>query len=141
MKFHFEQTILSFWTKFTQKRYLWSKAEKLSIIIEMHVFKLVLVPNSTIIFIIFWDSLIFYQIFLSPQVKRCAIITYKHGRYELPHELPNDLGKVGNIRKRSRLHSLVPSLPTKMKLLLILGKKYQKIATKLFLKCAISHEN
>ena len=29
--------------------------------------------------------------FLSPQVKRCAIITYKHGIYELPHELPNDL--------------------------------------------------
>ena len=33
----------------------------------------------------------FYQIFFSPQVKRCAIITYKHGIYELPHELPNDL--------------------------------------------------
>ena len=33
----------------------------------------------------------FYQIFLSPQVKQCAIITYKHGIYELPHELPNNL--------------------------------------------------
>ena len=33
----------------------------------------------------------FYQIFLSLQVKRCAIITYKHGMYELPNELPNDL--------------------------------------------------
>ena len=33
----------------------------------------------------------FYQIFLSPQVKRCAIITYKPGIYELPLELPNDL--------------------------------------------------
>ena len=33
----------------------------------------------------------FYQIFLSPQVKRCAIITYKHGIHELLHELPNDL--------------------------------------------------
>ena len=32
-----------------------------------------------------------YQIFLSPQVKRWVIITYKHGIYELPHELPNDL--------------------------------------------------
>ena len=32
-----------------------------------------------------------YQIFLSPQVKRCAIITYKHSIYELPHELPNDI--------------------------------------------------
>ena len=29
-----------------------------------------------------------YQIFLSPQVKRCAIITYKHGIYELPNEFP-----------------------------------------------------
>ena len=33
----------------------------------------------------------FCQIFLSPEVKRLAIITYKHGIYELPHELPNDL--------------------------------------------------
>ena len=33
----------------------------------------------------------FYQIFLSPQVKRWAIITYKYGIYELPHGLPNDL--------------------------------------------------
>ena len=41
----------------------------------------------------------FYQIFFSPQVKRIAIITYKHGIYELPHELPNDLGlKILRIR-------------------------------------------
>ena len=34
----------------------------------------------------------FYQIFrLLPQFKRWAIITYKHGIYELPHELTNDL--------------------------------------------------
>ena len=33
----------------------------------------------------------FYQLFLSPQVKRWAIITYKHGIYELPHELANHL--------------------------------------------------
>ena len=33
----------------------------------------------------------FYQIFLSPQVKRFAIIIYKDGLYELLHELPNDL--------------------------------------------------
>ena len=32
-----------------------------------------------------------YQILLQPQVKRWAIITYKHGIYELPHELPNAL--------------------------------------------------
>ena len=33
----------------------------------------------------------FYQTFLSPQVKRCSIITYEHGIYELPHELPSNL--------------------------------------------------
>ena len=47
----------------------------------------------------------FCQIFLSPQVKRCAIITYKHGIYELPHELPKDLRLkiLGNIRKLSKI--------------------------------------
>ena len=29
--------------------------------------------------------------FLSPQAKRCTIITYKHGIHELPHELLNNL--------------------------------------------------
>ena len=33
----------------------------------------------------------FYQIFFSPQVKRCAIITYKHGIYMMRQQLPNDL--------------------------------------------------
>ena len=42
-------------------------------------------------FIIFLDFLMFYQIILSQQVKRWAIITYKHGMHELSHELPNDL--------------------------------------------------
>ena len=46
---------------------------------------------SAVSFIIFWDFSMFYQIFLLPQVKRWAIITYKHGIYELPHELSNDL--------------------------------------------------
>ena len=46
---------------------------------------------TTISFIIFWDFSMFYQIFLSPQVERCAIITYKHGIYELPHEFSNNL--------------------------------------------------
>ena len=32
----------------------------------------------------------FYQIFFSPQVKRLAIITYKDGIYELPHDLPHE---------------------------------------------------
>ena len=46
---------------------------------------------QTIMFLTFLDFLMFYQIFFSPQIKRWAIITYKHGVYELPHELPNDL--------------------------------------------------
>ena len=33
----------------------------------------------------------FYQVFLSPQVKRIVIISNKDGIYEVPHELPNDL--------------------------------------------------
>ena len=47
--------------------------------------------SSTTSFIIFWNFSMFYQTFLSPQLKRCAIITYKHGMYELPHQLLNDL--------------------------------------------------
>ena len=44
---------------------------------------------------------------LSPQVKRCAIITYKHGIYELPHGLlvlPQDLKKLRKVRKVSKPH-------------------------------------
>ena len=40
---------------------------------------------------IFWDFSMFYQIFASPQVKWWAIITYQHGIYQFPNELPNDL--------------------------------------------------
>ena len=46
-------------------------------------------PTTT--FIIFWDFLMFQQVFLSLQVKRYAIITYNHGIYELPHGFLNDL--------------------------------------------------
>ena len=38
---------------------------------------------------IFWDFLIFYQIYLSPQGQRIIII--KHSIYKLLHELPDDL--------------------------------------------------
>ena len=50
----------------------------------------------------------FYQIFPSPQLKRYAIITYKQGIYELPHELPNDLE---NVRKLSKPHRMIPQCP------------------------------
>ena len=63
---------------------------------------------QTIIETILWEFLMFYQIFLSWQVKWCAIISNKQSVYELPHELPNDLrlrilgnneklGKSGNV--------------------------------------------
>ena len=60
-------------------------------IYTVFVIKPTLFFETAIIFIIFWDFLMFYQIFLSPQVKLCAIITYKHGMYEFPHELPINL--------------------------------------------------
>ena len=50
-----------------------------------------LIKNLAIIFIIYSGFLIFYQIFVSPQVKQCEINTYKHGIYEFYHELPHDL--------------------------------------------------
>ena len=72
----------------------------------------------------------FYQIFLSPKVKRWAIITYKHGIYEeLQHELPNnkptqkkkkkDLRKLVTIRKLSKTDRMIgqrPDPPPKWKL-------------------------
>ena len=58
---------------------------------NLKVFSLFFFKISTTIFIIFWDFLMFYQIFLSPQVERCVIITCKHGIYQFPHELQNDL--------------------------------------------------
>ena len=44
-----------------------------------------------VLIIIFWDFLIFIQIFLSPQVKQSVINSNKHDIYELPYYLPNDL--------------------------------------------------
>ena len=53
------------------------------------ILSLLLTLRSTTSFIIFRNFSMFYQTFLSPQVKSCAIITYKHDMYELPHQLPN----------------------------------------------------
>ena len=47
--------------------------------------------KTTTMTLIFWDFFIFYQIFLSPQVKRIVIICNKDFIYDLPHELPNNL--------------------------------------------------
>ena len=45
IKFHFEQTILNFWTKLAQEGYLCSITQKVNIIIEFCLLKLVLMPN------------------------------------------------------------------------------------------------
>ena len=47
--------------------------------------------SFTTSFIIFWNFSMFYQTFLSPQVKPYATFTYNHGMYELPHQLLNNL--------------------------------------------------
>ena len=47
----------------------------------------------------------FYQIFLSPKVKRIMIINKKHGIYALPHELPNDLRHFRHFRRWAGLHA------------------------------------
>ena len=55
----------------------------------------------------------FDKIFMSPQVKRIMIISNKHGIYELPYELPNDLDfrKLGNIKKISIPHRIIARRP------------------------------
>ena len=64
----------------------------------------------------------FYQIFFSPYVKQSGIISNKHGTYELPDKLPNNLRlrKSVNISKISKMlqnYNLVPILLVKMKTL------------------------
>ena len=44
-----------------------------------------------------------YQIFFPPQVKRIAIISNKHGMYEFPHELPNDLRLKAELNRSQNL--------------------------------------
>ena len=68
----------------------------------------------------------FYQIFLSPQVKRCAIITYKNGIYELPHELPHDLRLTKYEQSVTWNDSIVPSLPSQNKSFANTSKKLLK---------------
>ena len=90
----------------------------------------------------------FYQIFFSPQVKRSPIISNKHGIYELPHELKNDiklriLGNKEISEKSQNLQNngLISSYPGKIKILLKLATNSWKSEIKLFPYWAISHEN
>ena len=41
--------------------------------------------NAAMMDIIFWESLILYQFFFSPQVKRIVIIINKHDIYQFPN--------------------------------------------------------
>ena len=43
--------------------------------------------TATILAVIFWDFLMFYQIFLSLQVKRIVRIRNKHGICKLPNDI------------------------------------------------------
>ena len=65
--------------------------------------------TATIMEMILRDFLMFYQIFLSLQVKRNAIVTNKQRAYELPHELPNYLRLriLGNKEKSEKSQDLL----------------------------------
>ena len=47
--------------------------------------------------------------FLSPQVKRSAIVSNKNGSYKLPHELPNDLrlSILGNLERSGKSQNFI----------------------------------
>ena len=74
-----------------------------------------------------------YQMLLSPKWKRLTIITYKHGMYELPYELPNDLRLriLGNMKILGKCLNLIewwPSAqsPFQNKSFVCTGKKVPK---------------
>ena len=58
--------------------------------------------------------MISYQIFLLPQVKQYVLITFKHGIYELTHELPNDLELMilGNLEISGKCLNLIELWPS-----------------------------
>ena len=81
----------------------------------------------------------FYQIFFSPQVKWCAIITYKHGIYELPNGLRlrilGNKEKSGNWLKFIEWQSSTQSSHQKESFVNTRRKIFWKI------RCATPHEN
>ena len=89
--------------------------------------------------------LLFHQIFLSPQVKQCAVITYKHGIQKFSYELPTyDHRKLGNNRKVSKPHRMIPAPnpPAKINTPPILAKNPRKTEiTPPTPNCTTPHEN
>ena len=69
--------------------------------------------------IIFRDFLIFYEVFLSPQVTRGVVVSNKNGIYKLrPNDLKLRILENQDIPRKSQncmKFSLVPSPPPKMK--------------------------
>ena len=91
--------------------------------------------------------LIIYTIFLSPQKKRCVIITYKHLIYELPHELPNDLRNriLGQQKISGKFPNFIDWQPggdssDRKEIFVNTSKTLSKTEIKLFLQCAMSHK-
>ena len=104
--------------------------------------------QPSISFIIFLDFSMFYQIFLSPQVKRWVIITYKNGMYKLPHNLPNDLKLriLGNQEISGKCLNFIESQPSAQsprqnKSFVNISRKLLKKEIKLFRLCPISDQN
>ena len=63
-----------------------SKSATFILLLFSNIYVFAFFDVSTMLVIIFWDFLMFYEMLMSPQVKRIMII-----RYKLPHELSNDL--------------------------------------------------
>ena len=65
--------------------------------------KIPFLEKTTMMVTIFWDFLIFYQIFLSPKVTRGVIISIKHGTFKLPAagrvSVPTQETKIGILGK------------------------------------------
>ena len=59
--------------------------------------------HTAILVTIFWEFLMFYQIFFSLQVKRSVIFSNRHGLYESLQETR----KWGNIRRISKFHRVI----------------------------------
>ena len=96
--------------------------------------------KTTFLVIIFWNFTMFQNRSDSTQVKLNVISSITNLVGEQYHELPNDLkpqnlNKLGDIRKITNLEgdSLMPSLPSRNKILAIAVKKLTKCRYQTFL--------
>ena len=85
----------------------------------------------TIIDITFREFLILYQFFFPLKGKRSVIIDNKHGIYDLPHKLLNDLklrilGNEENLETYRIIYNLVPGLASKLNFFFDTSRKLLK---------------